>query len=576
MCALLTLVGLVLLVGFDHTASNRALIHSMLRSFQIIFIVYVAYNLILRTRETIRENRVFKWVVDIAMLITAIPLIFPHPAHPWLPHLATVLYARTFIYIIMATYSVVEVSFGLISIAAKRTNPSLLMSGSFLFFIIIGSLVLMLPKCTMHPIAYSDSLFVATSAVCITGLTPVDIGSTFTPLGLSVIGVLVQIGGLGVLTFTCFFASFFSGTTSVYNQLLIRDMIYSKTMNALLPTLLYVITFTLAVEALGAVAVYMSVPVDLGLDPDRRISFAVFHALSSFCNAGFCTLPLGLATPALMTSGQGFFIVTSLLILAGGIGFPILVNFKDIIVAKIRALIQKLRGRRADIPLHLSDLNTKIVLTTYFTILGIGSVAFFVLEYDNTLAGMTLWQKIVQSVFNSLIPRSAGFASVNPASFLPITLFIVVIQMWIGGASQSLAGGIKVNTLVAVLLNVRSILTGRHKAFAFNRALSVGSIRRANAVVTLALGSFIVFTLIIIGAEPHLSMRQALFEVSSALFTVGSSLGVTADLGITSKYTLCVAMFVGRVGIISLLSGLAMRHTRDISPHLPEDTIIIN
>ena len=158
---------------------------------------------------------------------------------------------------------------------------------------------------------------------------------------------------------------------------------------------------------------------------------------------------------------------------------------------------------------------------------------------------------------------------------MSVTLFLVVIQMWIGGASQSLGGGIKVNTVAAIFLNVRAVITGRGRAWAFDRTLSVGSIRRANAVVALALGAFAVFTVTELFLEPQMALKPLLFEVTSALFTVGSSLGVTAELCDTSKVVLCLAMFVGRVGIISLLAGLAGSR-RDHSQYFPEENIIIN
>ena len=414
------------------------------------------------------------------------------------------------------------------------------------------------------------------SAVCITGLTSVDIPSTFTPMGVAVIAVLVQLGSLGIITFTSFFAMFFTGNTSIYNQLLLRDVIYTKSMNALIPTLLYVLGFTVAVEAAGAVAVFFSIPDSLPMALDDKIVFATFHSMSSFCNAGFSVLPGGMANPELMRSSQSIYVVTSVLIFAGAVGFPILVNFKDIIAGYIHRAVSRIRRvtdeRR---PVHIFDVNTKIVLYTTLAILVAGSAAFFFLEYDNTLAGMSLSDKIIQSVFNSLIPRSAGFASVDPARFLDVTLLIVVVQMVIGGASQSMAGGIKVNTLGAVLLSLRSVLFGHNGTTAFHRTINTASIRRANAVVALAALSLFAYCVIILLLEPHMSAKSVIFEVVSALFTVGSSLGITPDLSDASKATLCTAMFLGRVGIISLLCGM-VGTKRDISQHLPKDNIIIN
>lgn len=573
--ALACIVCLMLYFGFDHSPAAAARLRLALRVCQGVFVANIAYGLTLRLGHTVRHLPWIRWALDVFMLVTVLPWAYPRPEAPWIPWLEQILYSRAFLFSVLAAYSVFELCYGLMRVTSRRTNPSLLLSGSFLFFILLGSLALMLPKCTVVPIGYTDSLFLATSAVCITGLSPIDVASTLTPYGLGVMAVLMQIGGLGVLTFTSFFALFFSGTTSVYNQLLIRDLIYSKTMNALVPTLLYILGFTLTIEIIGAAAVYLAIPPELELDTAGRLMFAGFHSLSAFCNAGFSCLPDGMSNTALMAHGQAVYTITSVLVFAGAIGFPILVNFKDIATGWLRRGLARLGRRRADVPLHLFDLNTKLVLVTSTGILVFGSVAFLLLEYNNTLAGMPFWEKVNQSVFNALTPRSAGFISVNPADFLPLTMLLVVVQMWIGGASQSLGGGVKVNTVAAIYLNVRAIVTGQQRARAFGRTLSIGSVRRANSVLALALGAFVLFSAVELWLEPHMPLRALLFEVVSALFTVGSSLGITPELCDASKCVLCVAMFVGRVGIISLLAGLVGTH-RDISPYLPEDNIIIN
>lgn len=573
--AVTSLVCLVILAGFDHTPGDLKLIRHAIHSCQTVFVVQVLFNIVFRLKSLFKNGKVIKWIVEIAMLSTVLQYIYPHPENPWFPFLEKILYSHYYTNTIVAAYSVVEISQAIMKLISRRTNPSILLTGSFMFFIIIGSLVLMLPKCTNVPISYIDSLFISTSAVCITGLTPIDVASTFTPTGLTVLAVLIQIGGIGVLTFTSFFALFFSGTTSIYNQLLIRDMVYSKTMNALIPTLVYIIVFTLTIEAIGAVAIYFTLPESLHMQQSDKLIFSAFHSLSSFCNAGFSCLPKGLSNPALMTPGQSLYNVTSVLILAGAIGFPILVNFKDIIFNRVKSIWMKLRHKKFEKIPHLYDLNTKLVLTTTLTILIVCSFLFFVFEYDNTLRGMSTWQKISQSVFNSLIPRSAGFASVDPNNFLPITLMIVVIQMWIGGASQSLAGGIKVNTVAVIFLNVRSILTSNGRPWAYDRSISIGSIRRANTVIVLAIVAFFFFLGAVMIYDPQLSLKSMAFEVSSALFTVGSSLGATSILSQESKILLCVAMLLGRVGIISIFSGFFTHH-RDISAHLPQENVIIN
>ena len=570
------LIILVIYFGYDNSEATLMLHRRLLRIIQGIFVFNVGFNLIFNLRATLRATRTLKWIVDIAVLLTLLPWIYPHPVHPWLPFLEKILYSNVFLFGILTAYSIVRLSYGVMKLIGRRTNPALILSGSFLFFIIAGSFVLMLPRCTVVPLSYIDSLFVSTSAVCITGLTSVDVPSTFTPLGLLVLAILIQIGGLGVITFTSFFAIFFSGVPSIYSQLLIRDIVYSKSMNNLVPTLLYILVFTLAVEVAGAVAVYLTIPDALGLDVEHKMTFAAFHALSSFCNAGFSCLPGGMANPILLHGAQSIYWVTSLLILAGAIGFPILVNLKDIATSYIRRLFIRAKGlRQGNRAIHIYDLNTKLVIITTLAILALSTIAFMVFEYNNTLAGMTFGEKVSQSVFNSLVPRSAGFMSVNPAAFMPVTLLLIIAQMWIGGASQSLAGGIKVNTVAVVLLNLRSVIRGHRSAVAFNRRIAIGSVRRANAVIIIAIIAFFLYTTAILLLEPQMASRDIIFEVTSALFTVGSSLGITADLCDLSKIVLSTAMFIGRVGILSMLIGFAAG-SADRSAHYPVDNIIIN
>ena len=188
---------------------------------------------------------------------------------------------------------------------------------------------------------------------------------------------------------------------------------------------------------------------------------------------------------------------------------------------------------------------------------------------------MSLDKKLAQSLFNAIAPRSVGFSSVNPADFLNVTLVLVLFLMWIGGGSQSTAGGIKVNTFAAISLNLGAIITGRRRVTVFHRAVSVSSIRRANAVVATSILAYTAFSLVLLFLEPTLPARAVLFESASALFTVGSSLGVTPMLSDASKAVCCVAMFLGRVGIISLFMGLAGK-PNDEQPVFPEENIRIN
>lgn len=573
--AVVCIVSGTVFVGFEHEASEAGKLSGVIRGCQIIFIIKVLFGLLLTSRENRRNSRLLKWIVDIAILVTLPALLYPHPEKPWIPVLEQVLYNRWFIYTIVGAYAVVDFSYGINKVLDRRVNPSLMLATSFLFFIAIGSLVLLMPKCTVNGIGYIDSLFVSTSAICITGLTPVDVSATFTPFGLLVLSLMIQIGGLGVMTFTSFFALFFTGNNSVYSQVVVKDMIYSKTINSVLSTLLYILGFTLVVELIGAVCIFLSVHGTLGMSVEDELIFSGFHSLSAFCNAGFSNIEGGLSNPALLYSNQSVYIIASLLIFAGGIGFPILVNFKTAFFRYMRRLYNRLRGRRLREPTHLYDMNTKLAMVTTVAVFAVSSLLFFIFEYDNSLAGMSLYDKIVQSVFNSFVPRSSGFSSVNPAGFLNITIIMMAVLMWIGGGAQSTAGGIKVNTFAVLLLELKAAVTGRKHVVVYHRTIAGDSVRRAFAVVTLSILAYIFFAMVLVGLEPALPVKSLLYETASALFTVGSSLGVTPELGTPAKLLLCAAMFLGRVGIISMLIGFAGKQN-DAPVSYPVDNVIIN
>lgn len=575
--AILCIVAMIIYIGFDHSIEETRLISSLLKGAHFVFIINVVFNLIFNFKNTCRNTRPIKWIADILIIITVFPLIYPEPQYPWIPWLEHLVYSKRFLYPVLGFYSILSISNGVLRVLGKRTNPSMIMSCSFIFLILSGSFLLMMPRCTYHGISYIDSLFVSTSAVCITGLSPIDISATFTPFGILIVGILTQVGGLGVMTFTSFFALFFSGSSSIYSQLIVKDMIYTKTINSLLPTLLYILGFTLTIEAIGAVAFFFSVDSELCESLNDKIIFSIFHAMSSFCNLGFSNVDGGFSNPAFLNGNQVVYIVASVLVFAGGIGFPILVNFRDLFFRKCRKIWATLL-RKDDVleSVHALDMNTKIALYTTITILIVSVGLFMLFEYNNTLAGMTFYQKTVQSVFNALAPRSSGFASVNPGSFLNITVMMLIFLMWIGGASQSTAGGIKVNTFATMLLNLRAIITGSNRVVAFKRTVSSGSIRHANAVIGISILSYFIFSMVLVALEPALGVKDLLFESASALFTVGSSLGITPMLSVASKILLCVAMFLGRVGLLSLLIGFYGETGQKRNVVYPTDDIIIN
>lgn len=487
--------------------------------------------------------------------------------------------SKYFIVALIGIFAVLNVSKGVVNFINKKTNPALLLVAGFALIIFFGTLLLLLPRSTIEHfrLPLADALFVSTSAVCVTGLSPVDLAHTFTLEGQIVIMLLIQIGGLGVMTITSFFALFFMGSTSLYNQFALRDMLGSDAFSSLISTLLNILIFTFTIEAIGALLIWISIHSTMNMTLNEEIFFSVFHAVSAFCNAGFSTLTGNLGNPAILYNHNWFYIIISILIILGGIGFPILVNFKNVLAFHIKSFCMKLfkKNYKQIRYQHLTNINTKIVIVTTSILIVFGTIIIAILEWNNAFVHMDIEDKIVQSFFNSVTPRTAGFNSVDLTNFSLLTIIVYSVLMWIGGGSQSTAGGIKVNTFAVAISNFFSVIRGKTSVTLFNRELSAESVRRASATIFGSLITIIVFFLILVAMEPEISPKGLLFETISAYCTVGSSLNITPLLADNSKIIVSVLMFIGRVSLITILMSV-IQQKGNTKYRYPKDNVIIN
>ena len=567
LASLALIVGVIYEHGFPLSVDEIAKIQVLYKAVWIIFLIDVTLHISLEYRSTKKQYRKLAWILSGLLYLTLIPVIFHRPEEEGaILQFWEFLDGKFYHLILLLVFSLLNLSNGLVRLLGRRTNPSLILAVSFLAIILIGTGLLMLPKCTVNGITWVDSLFTATSAVCVTGLVPVDVSTTFTTGGLVVIILLIQIGGLGVMTLTSFFAMFFMGNTSLYNQLVVRDMVSSNSLGSLLSTLLYILGFTLVIEGIGMVSIWFSIHGTLGMNLDEELAFAAFHSISAFCNAGFSTLSGNLGNPMVMTNHNWLFVSVSFLIILGGIGFPILVNFKDIVLYHLRHF-WKVH--------HLYNLNTKIVLIMTLLLLVIGTLAIAAFEWNTSFAGMPVADKWTQAFFNATCPRTAGFSSVDLASLSVQTLLVYLVLMWIGGGAQSTAGGVKVNAFAVVVLNLVAVLRGTERVEVFGRELSHDSIRRSNATVVMSLSVLFLFIFILSMLEPQASLMALTFECVSALSTVGSSLNLTPSLCDASKLLVALLMFIGRVGLITLMLGI-VKQKKNTKYRYPSDNIIIN
>ena len=577
LAALALIGGVVYEHGFIISEGAEADLGVLYRTVWGVFLVQTTMHIGLAYRETLKKYRTFTWVLNILLYLTLIPVIFFEPESGALKYFWLFLNNRIFQLILLLLLSLLRLSSGVIGLLGKRTNPSLILAGSFFLIICIGTGLLMLPRCTVDGISWVNALFVSTSAVCVTGLVPVDVATTFTSLGQLVIIILIQIGGLGVMTLTCFFAMFFMGNTSVYNQLAVRDMISSDSLSSLLSTVIYILFFTLVIEGAGMLVLFLSIHGTLGMTVQQEMVFAAFHSISAFCNAGFSTLSENLGNPLVMQHHNLLYITISVLIILGGIGFPILVNSKHIAGYHLKRLFYFIRTGKRDRQRirHLYNLNTKIVLLTTLILLTGGTIAILLFEWNGAFAGMSMPDKWVQAFFNATCPRTAGFTSIGLTSFSLQSLLLMLLLMFIGGAAQSTAGGVKVNAFAAAVLSLFAVIRGKSRVEVFRRQLSVDSIRRSNATLVMYLMILFLGVFVLSVLEPHASLLALVFECTSALSTVGSSLGLTPALGEAGKLFVSLLMFIGRVGVITIVLGFVppQKHTKY---KYPDDNLIIN
>lgn len=450
-------------------------------------------------------------------------------------------------------------------------NPAQLFILSFLVIILIGSFLLILPNATYDGISYLDALFTSTSAVCVTGLVVVDTGTHFTLFGQTIIMILIQVGGLGILTFASYFSYFFKGGTTYENQLALSDMTSSRKLGEVFSTLKYIILITFGIEFFSGALIYTSIDSSNFASQSDQLFFSAFHSISAFCNAGFSTL-----NDSLYDTGFRFNyylqLVVILTFVLGGLGFPIVVNILKFLKYKIITLFSP---RKSKYRPWVLNLNSRITLITTLSISLVAFIVFYFLEYNNTLAEHSGFGKVVAALFGATTPRTAGFNTIDTAAMAFPTLMMVFLLMWIGASPQSTGGGIKTSTFAIATLNILSLAKGKSRIEIFRREIAEISVRRAFAIISLSLvviGFAIMFISIF---DPEKQLLDIAFECFSAYSTVGLSLGITGDLSSASKFVIIVVMFVGRISMLSLVIAV-FKKIKHKNYSYPKEEITIN
>lgn len=416
---------------------------------------------------------------------------------------------------------------------------------SFIFIITLGALLLYLPLSTISGrLPFIDALFTATSAVCVTGLSVIDISKEFTFFGQIVVLILIQIGGLGIMSISAIVILFSINKGSVQDRIRTLEMFNTKNKDIIRSTVKAIFLATFLVELIGAILLFTV------MDNNRigeRIFYSLFHSISAFCNAGFAlyTDSLHRFSDSVIVS-----ITVSLLIVLGGIGYPVFVSVYT-------AIISKIKGKR-----YVIDVQTIIILLTTAFLLLFGTLFIFFNEYSNALEGMPLKEKILTSIFQSVSTRTAGFETIAYNSMNSVTIGVVIFLMFIGASPSSTGGGVKTTTFFVFIASIITAITNRPFIIVKGRKIKDDAVNKSIAIFTLAIAISVFGALLIFYIDGHKAMMPVIFETVSAISTVGLSLGITAGLSVWSKIIVIALMFIGRVGYLTLFMSIGSVDSR--------------
>lgn len=435
----------------------------------------------------------------------------------------------------------------------------------FLATILVGALLLMIPAATApgEETDFLTALFTSTTSVCVTGLVVETTATHWSLLGHIIILALIQIGGLGIIAVTMGCMLIMRRQIGLKDRLLLEDAFNLNTSSDLIPFLKRVIGGTFLVESLGAIGyLFVFVP-EFGA---KGVWYAVFHAISAFCNAGIDLL----GADSLMSYADRPWmnIVTMLLIIMGGIGFIVWWDILDVVKRMRHA------SYRMGLFKHLK-LHTKVVLVTTAVLIFGGAALFALIEWNNpeTMGALTAGQKIMASLFQSVTARTAGFFTVSQSGLRGASVLVMLVLMFIGGSPGGTAGGIKTATFALLMYAAMGTVKGQNEVVAFRRTISPKNVRKAWTVFVISLLMALVGTGLLMQFSGG-SLEDVLYEVFSAIGTVGITRGLTGELNTAGRIIIIICMYLGRIGPISMAIAFSRKKTEN-SIHYAEGEITV-
>lgn len=427
----------------------------------------------------------------------------------------------------------------------------------FILVILVGALILTLPISTTsgESTNFLDALFTATSAVCVTGLIVVDTGTYWNMFGQTVIMILIEIGGLGFMSFTTLIAIILGKKITLRERLILQDAMNTFNIQGLVKMVKYVLMFTVSVQFFGALLFSTQFVPEYGLG--RGIFYSIFHSISAFCNAGFDIFG-NFSSLTSYNSNAVVILVASALIIIGGLGFTV---WSELYSSK---------------SLKKVSLHSKmVILMTTVLVLG-GTVLMFLFENNNinTIADMSFIDKVMNSFFASVTPRTAGFNSIPTDGMTTAGQFLTIILMFIGGSPGSTAGGIKTTTIGILIVTIVCVIKGREDAEVFKRRFSKELVYRAFTLIFIGLSLVIVVTMLLSYTEKGASFMALFYEAVSAFGTAGLTLGLTSELSNIGKVLIIFLMYLGRVGPLTVVLSITRKRINSGIKY-PEGKILI-
>jgi trk system potassium uptake protein len=440
-----------------------------------------------------------------------------------------------------------------------RINPARLLLLSFFGGIMVGTLLLMLPASTTdyQGASFIDAFFTSSSALCVTGLTVKDTGTYFSGFGQMVILILIQTGGLGIMTLSTLYTILLGRRLGWKQEEHIREIMESTTAPQMYRLVVNIVSITLFFEFIGSIILYFHwLPV---MGSFQATWNALFHCISAFCNAGFSLFPDNLM------GSVGDFTVNSvimILIVFGGLGFIVI---EDIIANTRRFNPLTIRWSRLKV-------HTRLVIITTLILIVSGTLILFFFEFDNTMLHLSTFDKLQSALFQSITCRTAGYNTLDITAFQDVSLFICILLMFIGASPASTAGGIKTSTLAVLILSVRTLLNARDKVEVYNRSIPNQTVYKSVAILLFSTSFIIIFTVLLLVTQKGEFLR-IIFEAVSAIGTVGLTAGVTPHLDSTGKLLISILMYVGRVGPLTI--ALALGESRKVTVEYPSTRIVV-